>query len=238
MVLLWLNLISGLIIVVICLLIIIWDWKNSKLELQNIKLIVLTAFLIAISVFLNSTVKVFLNSVISAKIFEARIGNFALVLIGFFCGGILGFLAGIAADFLGVIIYNSGTPVLFFTLTSILWCILPYYLTKFFSHFFCSKRLIYFYLSLTYTCTLLLITGINPIVLKYMYNLQGWWILYLPRIIKLPLDIVINSFLLIIVYRSFIKSSQLSAKIYQITNNKKSRKILKSQVNSEGANND
>jgi len=59
----------------------------------------------------------------------------------------------------------------------------------------------------------------------------------LPRIIKLPLDIVINSFLLIIVYRSFIKSSQLSAKIYQITNNKKSRKILKSQVNSEGANN-
>lgn len=237
MMLLWLNLISGLIIIVIFLLIMFWDWKNVKLDLQNIKLIVLTAFLIAISVFLNSTVKVVLNSIISTKIFEAKLGNFALVLIGFFCGGILGFLAGIASDFLGVIIYNTGTPVLFFTLTSIFWCLMPYYLTKFFSYFF-SPRLIYFYLSLTYTYTLLLITGINPIVLKYMYNLEGWWFLYLPRIIKLPLDITVNSFLLIIVYRSFIKSARLSPKIYQVTNNKKSKKILKSQVNSEGVSDD
>lgn len=238
MILLWLNIISGIIIVIIFLLIIIFDQKNAKVELQSIKLIALTAFLIAISVFLNSTVKFFLNSIISAKIFEAKIGNFALVLIGFFCGGVLGFFAGIAADFLGIIIYSTGTPVLFFTLTSILWCILPYYLTKFFSTFFFSKRLIYFYLSLTYTCTLLLITGINPIVLKYMYNLEGWWILYLPRIIKFPLDVTVNSFLLIIVYRSFIRSARLNSKIYQIRNNRKSKKILKPQVNSEGANND
>lgn len=228
MILLWLNIISGFIIFIIFLLIIIFDRKNVKLELQNVKLIVLTAFLIAISVFLNSTMKVLFNSVISAKIFEVKLGNFALILIGFFCGGTLGFLAGIAADFLELIIYNTGTPVLFFTLTSILWCILPYYLVSFFSRFFYNKRLIYFYLPVTYAYTLLLITGITPIVLKYMYNLEGWWVLYLPRIIKFPLDVIINSFLLIIIYRIFINSNRLSSKIYQITNNKKSKKILKS----------
>lgn len=231
MVLLLINLISAIIILNIFFLIMIWDWKNVKVELRSTKLIVLTALLIAISVVLNMTASFF-----STKIFEVQLGNFVLVLIGFFCGGILGFLAGIAADFLGIIIHSNGTPVLFFTLTSILWCILPYYLVKLFSRFFFRWRLIY--LLLSYTFTLLLITGINPIVLKYMYNLSGWWIFYLPRMIKLPLEIVINSFLLIIIYPSFIKNARLSFKIYQITNNKKSKKILKSQVNSEGANDD
>ncbi|MDQ7983004.1 MAG: folate family ECF transporter S component [Spiroplasma sp.] len=239
MVFLWLNIISGVIIAVIFFLIIIFDHKNAVLELKNIKLIVLAAFLIAISVFINTLTKIFLNPIIASKIFEIKLGNFALVLIGFFCGGILGLLSGIAADFLGLIIYSTGTPVLFFTLTSVIWCILPYYLVRFFSCFFYNKWLIYLYLPLTCAYTLLLITGTTPIVLKYMYDLKGWWVLYLPRIIKFPLEVAINSFLLIIVYRVFINSVRLNPKIYQITKNKKQKKLLKPHlVNGEGANDD
>lgn len=227
MVFLWLNIISGILMAIIFLAIIIFDRKNVRFEVQNIKLIVLSAFLVALAVLLNTTVKLLLNSLISSKIFEAKIGNFALVLIGFFCGGALGFLSGVAADFLGLLLYSTSAPVLFFTLTSILWCILPYYLVRMLSKFYASKRSIYLYLLLTYAFTLLLITTITPIVLKYMYELQqGWWLLYLPRIIKYPLDVMINGFLLVFIYKIFVNSANLNAKIYQPKiKNKKHKKL-------------
>lgn len=219
MIFLWLNIISGILMAVIFLLIIIFDHKNFKSEIRNIKLIVLSALLVALAVFLNTIIKIFLNSFISTKIFEAKIGNFALVLIGFFCGGGIGFLSGIAADFLGLIILSSNVPVLFFTLTSIIWCILPYYLVSCLIKIYYHKLLLYFYLLLIYAFTLLLISGINPIVLKYMYNLeQGWWLLYLPRIIKYPLDVFINGSLLVMVYRVFTNSAQLNIRNYQPKN--------------------
>lgn len=237
MIFLWLNIGSGLIMAMIFLLIIIFDRKNVKLELQNIKLIVLAAILVALAVFLNTTIKLLLNSVISTKIFEAKIGNFALVLIGFFCGGALGVLSGIAADFLGLLLYSSAPPVLFFTLTSVLWCVLPYYLVRLLSKLYCSKWSTFFYLLVTYAFTLLLISGFTPIVLKYMYNLaQGWWVLYLPRIIKYPLDVVVNGGLLILVYRVFIKSVNLNTKIYQPKNKRLEK--LDQQLIYEGDTND
>ncbi|MBE4704141.1 folate family ECF transporter S component [Spiroplasma platyhelix] len=233
MVFLWLNLASGLIILFIFLLIIILDHKNFRSDLQNIKSIVLAAILVAIAVALNTITKVFLHSVI----FEIKLGNFALVLIGFFAGGALGFLAGIAADFLGLIIFSSGATILFFTLTSILWCILPYYLVRLLSKIYTSKWTTYFYLVLTYAFTLLLITGINPIVLKYMYNLNdGWWVLYLPRIIKYPLDLTVNGLALVVVYRIFTNSISLNTKIYQPE--RKKDKNLNLQIEQEGDMND
>lgn len=199
---------------IIFILILIFDHKNFKLEIKNLKLIVLAAFLVALAVFLNTIVKTFLNSVISAKIFEAKLGNFALVLIGFFCGGGIAFLSGIAADFLGLIILTSGTPVLFWTLTSIIWCVVPYYVITWLTKIFYTQWIIYCYLILTYAFTLLLISSITPIVLKYMYDLwQGWWLLYLPRIIKYPIDVIINGLLLVMVYRVFVNSVNLNTKI-------------------------
>lgn len=219
MVFLWLNIISGIIMIFIFFLIFIFDYKNMKMEFRNVKLIVLAAFLVSLAVFLNTIIKIFLNFVISTKILEFKLGNFVLALIGFFCGGALGFLSGFAADFLALIIYSSGTPVLFFTLTSVLWCIVPYYLVIMLNKIYCNKRTIYYYLPITYALTLFLISAITPIVLKYMYNLpQGWWFLYLPRIIKYPFEVVINSFLLTVVYRIFINSISLNTKFYQSKN--------------------
>lgn len=208
-----LNIFCGLLMVLIFGLIVIFDYKNFKQEIVNIKLIVISAFLIAISVLLNTVVKGLFNSLISAKIFEARLGDFALVLTSFFCGGAIGFLAGIAADFLGVLVYSTGMPVLFFTLTSVLWCVVPYYLVKLWSKFYYQEKIMYFYLPLSYALTLLLITCIDPIVLKYMYNInQGWWLLYLPRIIKYPIDVVINTILLISSYKVFANRLNLGEK--------------------------
>lgn len=212
-----LNISFGVVLALVFLVIAVCDRKNIKIELQNIKAIVLAAFLVALAVFLNTIVKVFLNGIISTKIFEAKLGNFALVLIGFFCGGALGFLSGIANDFLGLLFASSGPPVLFFTFTSVLWCILPYYLVKLLNRFYYhNKWTIYFYLIVTYAFTLLLISGSTPIVLKYMYELhQTWWVLYLPRIIKYPLDVTVNGLLLVACYRAFNNSATLNTKIYQ-----------------------
>lgn len=209
---LWLNIGSGLLMLAIFFLILIFDRKNFRVEIQNIRLIVLSAILIALAVALNTIPKLIFHS----PVFEVKLGNFALVLIGFFCGGILGFLSGAAADFLGLIIFSSGTPALFWTLTSILWCVLPYYLVKMLSKIYVRNWTIYFYLVFAYAVTLLLITASNPIVLKYMYNLRdGWWVLYLPRIIKYPFDIAVNGLSLVVVYRIFTKSATLRSKIYQ-----------------------
>lgn len=212
MFLMWLNVGSGLMMIVIFLLILIFDRKNLRVELQSIKLIVLAGVLVAVAVALNTVAKMFLNFVL----FEVKLGNFALVLIGFFCGGALGFFAGVAADFLGLIIFSSGTTVLFFTLTSIIWCIFPYYLVRMLSKVYRSKWTFYFYLLLTYAFTLLLITVTTPIALKYMYNwTDGWWVLYLPRIIKYPIDVTINGLSLIVVYRIFTNSISLKTRIYR-----------------------
>lgn len=211
---LWLNVVSGSIMSVIFLLMMIFDRKNIKSELQNIKLIILAAILVAIAVILNAIPKAFFTT----KIFEIKLGNFALVLIGFFAGGVLGFLSGIAADFLGLLISSSGAPALFWTLTSILWCILPYYLVRLLSKIYCRSWTIYFYLVLTYAFTLLLISAITPIILRYMiFDFDGWWVLYFPRIIKYPIDVAFNGLSLIVVYRIFTNSTNLKSKIYQPT---------------------
>ncbi|MGL5268154.1 MAG: folate family ECF transporter S component [Spiroplasma sp.] len=240
MVFLWLNISFGIVLAIVFSLIIICDRKNIKSEFQNIKLIVLAAFLVALAVCLNTIIKILLNTVISTKIFEAKIGNFALVLIGFFCGGGLGFLAGIAADFLGLIFFSSGPPVLFFTFASVLWCILPYYLVKLLNKCcYGNKWIIYFYLIVSYAFTLLLISGFTPIVLKYMYELpQGWWLLYLPRIIKYPLDVTVNGLLLVVSYRVLLKSTNLNDKLYHLKLKTKEDRELNSQLKTKEEKND
>ena len=214
MALLLVNLISGIIMVLIFGALAIFDRKNMNSELRNIKLIVLSGILIAIAVVLNKIVDAFLKPIIPVYT-EIKIGNFALVLIGFFCGGGLGFLSGIAADVISVMISSNGTPTLFFTLISIIWCIVPYYLVKLLSKIYYHKRAIYFYLPITYALILLLISAINPFVLKYLYGMNALWPLYLSRIIKYPFDVAIHSILLIVVSKIFINGTGLTTKIYQ-----------------------
>lgn len=94
-----------------------------------------------------------LKSLPFSKYFEIKLGNFIIVLIGFFCGGILGFLSGIASDFLGLLFSTSGaSPCLFFTFTSILWCIVLN-----FSKIYYSKKTFYWYLPIAYAITSLII---------------------------------------------------------------------------------
>lgn len=213
MFLLWANIISGILIAVIFINIIIFDRKNSKKELSDIKSIVLTALLVSIAVVLNTAIKAIFNTVIPATIFEAKLGNFALVLIGLFCGGVMGVLGGIASDILGVVLYSSGTPMLYFTLTSVSWCVLPYYLVRLLNKVYQNKWTIYLYLPFTYAVNLLIVSGFDPIILTYMYDMhKGWWVWYLPRIIKFPIDVTITSMLLTSSYKIFANSLNLNQK--------------------------
>lgn len=157
--------------------------------------------LIALAVSLNTTGSFILRTILPIKFFEVKIGNFILVLIGFFCGGLLGFISGIASDVLGLLFSTGGMPCLFFTFTSILWCVLPYYLVLNFSRIYHSKKTFYFYLPIAYGITSLIITGTDPLVLKVFYSLSlPWWSMYLPRVIKYPLDLIINVALIISCY--------------------------------------
>lgn len=201
MVALLVNVISGIMILFIFLLIIVFDYKNSKNNIKQIKLICLSGTLVALAVSLNTTGGLILRTVLPFKIFEIKIGDFVLVLIGFICGGLLGAISGIATDFLGLLFLTNGSPCLFFTFTSILWCVLPYYLVLTFSKIYHSKKTFYLYLPIAYGLTSLIITSSDPIVLKILYNLPlPWWAMYSPRIIKYPIDLIINASLVISCY--------------------------------------
>lgn len=200
------NILSGIIILIIFLLIMIFDYKNSKKKIAQIKFICLSGILVALSLSLNTTGGFILKAVLPYKIFEIKLGGFILVLTGFFCGGLLGFISGLASDFLGLLFMTDGTPCLFFTLTSILWCILPYYLVLNFSKIYYSKKTIYWYLPIAYAMTSLIISGSDPIILKILYSLPlPLWSMYLPRIIKFSIDLVVNVFLIISCYLSLRK---------------------------------
>lgn len=204
------NIISGIVILIIFFLIMIFDYKDSKKKITQIKFICLSAILVALALSLNTTGGFILKTILPYKIFEIKLGSFILVLTSFFCGGIFGFISGFASDFLGLLFISDGTPCLFFTLTSILWSILPYYLVLNFSKIYYGKKTIYWYLPIAYAMTSLIISGSNPIILKILYSLPlPLWSMYLPRIIKFPIDLIVNVFLIISCYLSLRKTLNL-----------------------------
>lgn len=205
-----LNIISGITILVIFLLIMIFDYKDSKNKIKQIKFICLSGILVALALSLNTMEGVILKTILPYKIFQIKIGCFLLVLTGFFCGGLLGFLSGIASDFLGLLFISDGTPCLFFTLSSVLACILPYYLVLNFSKIYYSNKTFYWYLPISYAITSLIITSVNPIILKILYSLElPLWSMYLPRIIKFPITLIINVSLIITCYSTLKKTLNL-----------------------------
>lgn len=208
--LLLVNIISGIIILIIFLLIMIFDRKDSKKKITQIKFICLSGVLVALALSLNTTGGFILKTFLPYKIFEIKLGCFLLILTGFFCGGLLAFISGFASDFLGLLFISNGTPCLFFTLTSILWSVLPYYLVLNFSKIYYSKKTIYWYVPVAYFITSLIISGTDPIILKILYSLPlPLWSMYLPRIIKFPIELIINVFLIISCYLSLRKTLNL-----------------------------
>ena len=233
------NMISALIIIFIFILIMVFDYKNNKVQTKKIRLITLTGILVALVVSLNALGSIALDSFLPPKIFEIKIGNFILVLIGLFCGGLLGFIGGITNDVVGLLFMKNGTPCLFFTLTSILWCVMPYYLIVWFCKIYYTKKVLYhYYMPLAYGLTLLLVSGTDPIILTIMYNLKwSFWVLYGLRIIKYPFFLLLNSALIITCYAQLSKSLQLEhqfqKKYFAVNtemleyNNPKADKIIK-----------
>ncbi|WP_338961600.1 hypothetical protein [Spiroplasma endosymbiont of Lasioglossum villosulum] len=207
-----LNIIGGVLILITFLLITVFDYKDNKKKIKQINFICLSGIMLALAVSLNTTGALMLKSLPFSKYFEIKLGNFILVLIGFFCGGILGFLSGIASDFLGLLFSTSGaSPCLFFTFTSILWCILPYYLVLNFSKIYYSKKTFYWYLPIAYAITSLIITGTDPIALKILFpGLPPLWLMYFPlRVIKYPIDLTVNVFLIVTCYSALKKTLNL-----------------------------
>ncbi|WP_342276246.1 folate family ECF transporter S component [Spiroplasma endosymbiont of Nebria brevicollis] len=201
MVLVLINAISGMLILCTFALIAILDLKNNKIKLKQINLICLSGMLVSLAVILNFISGAVLSTILPFKIFEIKIGDFVLVLIGFFCGGMLGFISGIASDFLGLLFAGNATPALFFTFTSILWCVLPYYIVTILSKIYYRKWTIYCYLPFAYGLTSLLITSTDPIILGEMYAMPILPMYFL-RVIKYPINLVVNATLIISCYKS------------------------------------
>lgn len=207
MAILLINIVSGLLMLAIFLLIIFFDKKNNQHNLKQVKLICCAGVLVGLALTINFIEGLITNSILPSQIFKIKVGNFALVLIGFVCGGMLGLISGVASDVVGLLIAgSSGTFNLFFTMNSVLWCVLPYYLVRLFSKVYYHKWSFYWYLPIAYGITLLLITFSVPLVLKEIYNWKmSWWLLYLPRLIKYPIALIVNTTVIIRCYVSLSK---------------------------------
>lgn len=208
MVLILINVISGILILGVFALIGVLDHKNNKIKLNQIKLICLSGMLVSLAIILNIVGGNIIGAILPSKVFQIKIGDFVLVLIGFFCGGMLGFISGIACDFLGLLLSGSSMPVLFFTFTSILWCVLPYYIVVNLSKIYYRKWTFYCYLPFAYGLTSLLITSIDPLILREMFSMP-LLPMYFLRVIKYPIDLFVNVTLIISCYKSLNKSLNL-----------------------------
>ena len=117
-------------------------------------------------------------------------------------------LVGIASDWIGIILNHTKQPMLIFTLLNILIILIPYYI-----YLTLEKKLIInwwnknikWIVILVEIIISLLILLINPLILKTMYNLKiPLFLMYLERLILLPIKIIINSIFFLLIYRFYL----------------------------------
>lgn len=87
MVLILINVISGILILGVFALIGVLDHKNNKIKLNQIKLICLSGMLVSLAIILNIVGGNIIGAILPSKVFQIKIGDFVLVLIGFFVEG-------------------------------------------------------------------------------------------------------------------------------------------------------
>lgn len=161
--------------------------KKKNISTKNM---VQSGFLVAISIVLTRVLVLMPTNTL-----RLSLGEVPLMVSGFLFGPVIGGISGMAADLIGIAINPQGPPHFGFTLSSMLWGIIPGIFTMVFKKR--NKENPYSNLSITFVvtiCILLISLGLNTYWLSQLYG-EGFFVMLpargLSALINIPLQSII-----------------------------------------------
>lgn len=163
--------------------------NNGKSKKMNTRTLTQAAFLVALSIVLTR-----FGSIMVLPTLRIGIGDIPLMMTGMLFGPIVGGIGGIAADLIGIMINPQGPPHFGFTLTSMLFGVIPGLYVIYFkrkgekSDPYSSKNIII----MVTTCILILSLGLNTYWLSQLYN-KGIIVMLPGRAVSAAGNIIVQS---------------------------------------------
>ncbi len=174
--------------------------KNGKKgsNIMDTRILVKASFLTAISIVLTRFLYYFLPVAGGIPAIRLSFGEVPLIMSGMLFGPIVGGISGLAADIIGVLINPQGAFHPGFTLSSIMWGVIPGLLFLIFKQQESyekkySKINIVVAVSL---CFIVISLGLNTIWLSSMFG-KGFLALFVPRLIMIVPNITLQSIIII-----------------------------------------
>ena len=171
--------------------------KSKRKNVMDTRILVKAAFLTAISIVLTRFVYTFLP-IAGSQAIRLSVGEVPIILAGMMFGPIVGGITGLAADLIGVLINPQGVFHPGFTLSSILWGVIPGLLflifkkNKTYEKKYAPKNII-----IAVTISFLVISlALNTLWLSQLFG-QAFVVLFVPRAIAIIPNIIIQSTILI-----------------------------------------
>jgi ECF transporter S component (folate family) len=168
--------------------------RNNK-KTMDIRTIVKAGFLVAISIVMTRFAFVMLP-IAGVSALRISFGEMPLMLSGFLFGPLVGGLTGIAADLLGVLINPQGPYYPGFTISSMMWGILPGIITYILEKKVpISKMFSFKFVLVSVAISSIIVTLLNTVWLSDLFG-TAIIILLPPRLLSAAISIPILSILL------------------------------------------
>lgn len=165
-------------------------------RVMNTKELVQAAFLVAISIAMTRFLYFFVP-ILGIQGIRISFGEIPLMIGGLLFGPLIGGIGGLAADVIGVMINPQGVFHPGFTLSSILWGVIPGFLGIYFKtkgdkkNPFTVQRIVL----TVFICMVVISLGLNTLWLTSLYG-KGFMVLLPGRVIAALISIPINSFVI------------------------------------------
>lgn len=155
-------------------------------------ILVQTGFLVAISIVLTRVL-----SLMPTNTLRLSLGEVPLMISGFLFGPVIGGIAGAAADLIGIAINPMGPPHFGFTLSSMLWGIIPGLFVVLFRKGKTDNPYTKFNITMVVgICIILISLGLNTYWLSNLYG-KGFLVMLPGRAIAAVVNIPLQSIIII-----------------------------------------
>ena len=166
--------------------------NNGKLNSNSVNTMVKAAFLIGISIVLTR-----IGSIMILPTIRAGFGEVPLVISGYLFGPVIGGISGLVADLIGFIINPQGPYHPGFTLSSILWGVIPG-ITNIYFKKLGRKENLYSFIKVLITitiCIVIISLGLDTYFLSKLYG-KGFIILLPGRALTALINIPLQSYII------------------------------------------